>query len=124
MNVGVFEDEMDMRNLLAEFLEDEGHQIITLASSPEELKDIEQCDVLIMDVAAPNDRYAGIKYIINKRLENEINQDATVIFISNFGRDKKEIKILLKKVGNHKWFDKPIEMPALKEALVRIAGEQ
>ncbi len=124
MRIGMFDDEHDMRTLLSDFLEDEGHQIVTLANSPEELKDIEQCDVLIMDVAAPNDRYAGINYIINKRHENKINQDATVIFISNFGRDNKEIKILLKKVGNYKWFDKPIEMPALKEALVEIAGEK
>ena len=124
MRIGVFDDEQDMRTLISEFLEDEGHQIITLADSPEELKDIEQCDILIMDVAAPNDRYAGIHYVINERAKNRINQDTTVIFISNFERDHKEIKILLKRVGNYKWFYKPIEMAELKGVLDEISGGQ
>jgi DNA-binding response OmpR family regulator len=117
MKIAVFDDEPDIRTLIEESLKDEGHEILTLAKTPEELERIDECDVLIIDVKAPNDRFAGIKYVIRQRSMNKIRPEAIVIFISSFGRDKKEIKLLLEKTGDYRWLDKPIEIAVLLDII-------
>ena len=120
MKVGIFDDTKDIRVLIEDFLKDEGHEIISSVGRPQDLMNLEECEVLIMDVRSNEDRYAGINFIVSKHSEGQI-QSAKVIFISQFGRGNPEIKRLLERVGFYEWLDKPIEFAELLKILIRIS---
>jgi DNA-binding response OmpR family regulator len=123
MRIAVFDDDEDMRTMIGDFLQDEGYEVICMAKDPRELERIEECNVLILDVRTRTDRYAGINYVIQQRALKKIPQEATAVFISNFGRGNKQIGLLLAKAGQHIWLDKPIELAELKEALELTQGK-
>lgn len=119
MKIGIFDDTKDMRILIRDFLEDEGHQVISSVGRPHQLVKIDEYEVLIMDVKTPDDRYAGINFVEEERSKGNLHS-TEVIFISNFGRDSPEIKGLLSNVGSFKWLDKPLEFAELKKILEAI----
>lgn len=110
MKIAVVDDDFTARTLIAEFLEDEGYQVIK-GETPEELTPrISEVGVIVMDVMIGQDRTKGLQYV-RDNAEN-ITKDKLVIFVSNFGQKHEGIQDLLNEINdkvNFKWFDKTFD---------------
>ncbi|HSL42268.1 MAG TPA: response regulator [Anaerolineales bacterium] len=118
MKISVVDDDFTALTLISDYLEDEGYEVVK-ASNPDELENIETFNAVIMDVMIGSDRTKGIRYILELAKKKSITPDKLVIFITNFGREKEEIKNLLDEVGEHikfEFFDKSFD-PAFYETL-------
>jgi CheY-like chemotaxis protein len=116
MKVALVEDDFSYRKMMSDFLEDLGYLVVQ-ADQPEKLEGIERCDAFIMDVMIPPNRTGGIDYIIDLQTRERINDDTLVIFISNFGRESKEIQDRLAQIKNYEWLDKPVDLVTLERLL-------
>ena len=74
---------------------------------------IEQYQAIVMDVMIGSDRYKGINYVLERQSEGTIAPHTLVVFISNFGRGPEITSKLGQVSANHRWLDKPIDLPEL-----------
>ena len=126
MKIVIVDDDFTGQTLIADYLEDEGYEVIK-AYEPEEITaTLSQFDVIIMDVMIEHDRTKGLKYIREKVQQNIISSEKLVIFVSNFGREQEEIQNLLNEVNQHidfKWFDKSLDN-AFFDTLLQCVQQQ
>jgi len=111
MKIAVVDDDFTALTLISDYLEYEGYEVVK-ASNPDELRDIKNFDTVIMDVMIGSDRTKGIRYIRDLAADKVITPDKLIIFITNFGREKEEIKNLLEEVGEYikfEFFDKSFD---------------
>lgn len=112
MKIAVVDDDFTALTLISDYLEDEGYEVVK-ASNPDDLRDIESFAAVIMDVMIGSDRTKGIRYIRDMAATNRITADKSVVFITNFGREKEEIQNLLEEVGKYikfEFFDKGFDI--------------
>jgi DNA-binding response OmpR family regulator len=121
MMIAVVDDDYTARTLIAEFLEDEGHDVNSVPD-PKGLKGVENYEAVIMDVMIGAERHGGIDYILEQRDNGKISDEVQVIFISNFGRHHPDTVNRLQKVGKYIWLDKPIDLPELGDILRRLVS--
>ena len=113
----VVDDDYTARTIIADFLEDEGYDVISV-ENPENIGvHIADCSVIIMDVMIESDRFAGLDYILEQQKNQKIGLSTSIIFISNFGYDRPEMQSRLQKVGKYTQLDKPVEMTELRQIL-------
>jgi len=112
MKIAVVDDDLYSQTLIAEYLEDEGYDVMK-AYEPDDISELlPEFDVIIMDVMIEHDRTKGLKYIRDMAQQNIIIPDKLVIFVSSFGRELEEIQNLLNEVKlyiDFKWFDKSFD---------------
>lgn len=122
MKVALLEDDYAYRQILTEFLDDQGYEY-TPADHPGRLEDeeIESFEALIVDVMIGNDRAAGIDFIL--RIQERLRKDALLVFITNFGRESQLVEERLARVRHpFKWLEKPVNTVTLGEMLQEKEG--
>lgn len=121
VKIAIFEDDYTTRTILLSFLRDLGYTDIVVAkANPDELvelTDLNTCNVFLMDVHIPNNRYAGIEFIINNKKIQNIKEGSKIVFISDFENDSTEIQSMLHEVGEHYWLRKPLVFSELIDIL-------
>lgn len=130
LRVAVVENNSDTRRILADYLEDEGFEVVQ-GKRPEEVAgEIGNCAAAIIDVKIDADdippedaRFYGIRYVLRAKEDGTWNSAAKLIFISNFGFDRPTIQSLLVKIGEHATVDKPLEMMKLRRLRHLLRGE-
>ncbi len=109
MKIAVVDDEESTQEIIADYLNDHGHTANGF-HDPEELQQTARdYEAIIMDVMIGKVRTKGITSIRDWVGANMIKPGTRVIFISNFGRESKEIKELLVQLGSvmeFRWLDK------------------
>lgn len=111
----IIEDDYTAWSVMSDFLQDEGYEVAIFNSPNEARTEIRPTDVLIVDVRIGMNPSAGVDFIILLKNDPRFN-DTKTIFISNFGREKIEEK-LMQLDQKFIWIDKPIEMTTLIHAI-------
>ncbi len=112
MRIAVVDDDYTALTIISDYLKDEGYDVVK-AFDPDELRDVESFDVIIMDVMIVHDRTKGIRYIRDLAKNKVITRDKLVIFITNFGREHEEIPSLLEEIEqyiNFEFYDKGFDI--------------
>ncbi len=126
MKIAVVDDDYTALTIISDYLEDEGYEVVK-AFDPDELRDVESFDVIIMDVMIAPDRTKGIRYIRNLAKKKVITRDKLVIFITNFGREREEIQSLLEEVGKYidfEFYDKGFDISFFQTLRKKIEKHQ
>lgn len=125
MKIAVVDDDFTARTLIAEYIEDEGYEVIK-GETPEELTPrISEVSVIVMDVMIGQDRTKGLQYVRDNAVK--ITKDKLVIFVSNFGQKHEGIQGLLNEIidkVNYKWFDKTFDTAFFSALLESIQETQ
>jgi len=111
------EDDYTASDVISDFLEDEGFEVLSFDSTEEAKKEVKQTDILIVDVRIRNNPSAGVDFIIAIRKDDANFKNAKTIFISNFGRLKEIEEKLQQLEERFIWIDKPFEMSTLALAI-------
>ena len=123
----VVDDEPDVRNFLAAFLEDAGFNVDTAADGVDALEKLEQNppDLMTLDMVMP--RLSGVK-VIRKMRQNERWADLPVIIITAHAHDQlgsEDIKGFYTMTSGLRpriTLDKPISPGKLVKAISEILG--
>ena len=118
--IAVIEDDTTVRDLIEDFIQDEGYEYDAFAS-PEEFKnsDINSFDIIITDIMLQDKRSAGVDMLV-EFIDNCMDPQKTkIIFISNFGRESIQTQLgKLERYGcKFEWLAKPFSMLDLYERI-------
>ncbi len=118
--IAVIEDDSTIKDLVEDFLQDEGYDYESFAS-PEEFhkSNTKSFNVIISDILLQDRRTAGVDLVVKYIEECSAPEDKKVIFISNFGRDSLQPQLdELEKYGcQYTWLSKPFSMLDLFEEI-------
>jgi DNA-binding response OmpR family regulator len=114
VNILVADDDPAMRNLVSDELKDEGYRVVQVSDGLEVLHCLREVspDLIITDLRMPHggmDVVARIKEVVPK---------TPVILMTAFG--DKETESLAYKWGASAYFNKPVRMADLKEAVKNL----
>ena len=117
MNVLVADDDPEMRSLVSDELKEEGYRVTQAADGEEALHSLERspADVIITDLRMP---HGGMAFVA--RVKATVPQ-APVILMTAFG--DKETESLAYKWGASAYFNKPVRMWELKEAVRKLLND-
>lgn len=116
----IIEDDYTVRDIISDFLEDEGYNFLSFDSTEKAREIIKSTDILIVDVRIETNPSAGVDFVISLRNNNYQFSTTKTIFISNFGKSP-EIEQKLQQIGKdgreYIWIGKPLEMSELANAI-------
>jgi DNA-binding response OmpR family regulator len=113
----IIEDDDTARDIISDFLEDEGYKVLSFDSTKKAEEVVQPTDILIVDVRIGKEPSAGVDFVISLRENNPQFKATKTIFISNFGRFKQIEEKLQQLEGKFIWIDKPLEMFQLAHAI-------
>jgi len=114
VSILVADDDPEMRSLVSDELKEEGYRVTQAADGEEALRSLEQfpADAIITDLRMP---HGGMAFVA--RLKATVPR-APVILMTAFG--DKETESLAYKWGASAYFNKPVRMWELKEAVRKL----
>ncbi len=118
MNILVVDDEADQRELLGGFLKKQGFAVILAADGAQSLTivRIENIDLVLLDQRLPD--INGDELLPQLR---EINPRLRAIMITAFGAVEMAVKVM--RSGADDFFEKPVDLSALRERIQKIEQE-
>ena len=118
VNVLVADDDPEMRSLVSDELKEEGYRVTQVADGEEALRSLERSpvDVIITDLRMP---HGGMAFVA--RVKATVPR-APVILMTAFG--DKETESLAYKWGASAYFNKPVRMWELKEAVRKLLNDE
>ena len=117
VSILVADDDPAMRSLVSDELKEEGYRVVQAADGEEALRSLEQspADVIITDLRMP---HGGMAFVA--RVKATVPR-SPVILMTAFG--DKETESLAYKWGASAYFNKPVRMWELKEAVRKLLND-
>jgi CheY-like chemotaxis protein len=115
---------------VGDFLEDEGFEVVRVASAVEVLDRAAAADVLVIDARLPSSKYEGVDSVGKLLRSNRIRKDVPIIFISVDPDTDEGPAAALQQckipAGRYRWLTKPFEHTRLattiNSELTRLRG--
>lgn len=106
----VIDDEADIRDVLADILEDEGYSVLKAAHSEQALSIIEKetISLIILDIWLENSDMDGIEILKTLKSKNSSYKDIPVLMISGHGNVEMAVNAM--KVGAYDFIEKPFKI--------------
>lgn len=117
MSILLADDDLAMRSLISDELQDDGYSVLQVADGHEALDRVDECspDLILTDLRMP---HGGLDLVARFRARAP---ETPIILMTAFGDSTTEAKAY--ENGATVYFNKPVRMGDLKAAIHRLLGD-